>query len=97
MLARAMMLLMLLVLAGCDTTPVIDCDLSLIAQMPLEVEDHLLVVPAGINGKWVKLWLIAELSERRSATPRRNGWGCRMTHGISITTKVSAAAGRRPM
>lgn len=49
------MLLMLLVLAGCDTTPVIDCDLSLIAQMPLEVEDHLLVVPAGINGKWVKL------------------------------------------
>jgi hypothetical protein len=44
-----------MVLAGCEATPVIDCDLTMIAQMPLQVEDHLLVVPAGINGKWVHL------------------------------------------
>ena len=27
----------------------------MIAQMPLQVQDHLLVVPAGINGHWVHL------------------------------------------
>lgn len=51
---RSPMLLLLLFLAHC-AGPVIDCDLSMVAQMPLQVQDHLLVVPAGINGKWVHL------------------------------------------
>jgi predicted aspartyl protease len=56
MLRRSISLLLLLVLAGCDPPPpVIDCDLTMVAQMPLEVQDHLLVVPAGINGRWVHL------------------------------------------
>jgi predicted aspartyl protease len=52
---RSLVLLLLLLLARCGAGPVIDCDLTMVAQMPLQVQDHLLVVPAGINGKWVHL------------------------------------------
>jgi predicted aspartyl protease len=51
---RAFGLVLLLLLSRCSPTQA-DCSLSLIAQMPLQVQDHLLVVPAGINGKWVHL------------------------------------------
>jgi hypothetical protein len=54
-LARTLLLLLPMVLAGCEAAPVTDCDLTMVAQIPLEVHDHLLVVPAGINGKWVHL------------------------------------------
>jgi Aspartyl protease len=52
---RPLALLLLLLLARCGAAPVIDCELTMVAQMPLQVQDHLLVVPAGINGKWVHL------------------------------------------
>jgi hypothetical protein len=52
---RSCVLLLLLLLARCGAAPVIDCDLTMVAQMKLQVQDHLLVVPAGINGKWVHL------------------------------------------
>jgi predicted aspartyl protease len=55
MLRRSLCLLLLVFLARCDATPQIDCNLTMVAQMPLEVQDHLLVVPVGINGKWVHL------------------------------------------
>jgi predicted aspartyl protease len=55
MLVRALFLLVLTLLAGCDPPPAINCNLTMIAQMPLEVQDHLLVIPAGINGKLVHL------------------------------------------
>jgi hypothetical protein len=56
MLMRALFLLMLTLLAGCDPPlPSIDCKLTMIAQMPLQVQDQLLVVPAGINGKLIHL------------------------------------------
>jgi predicted aspartyl protease len=51
---RAFGLILLLLLSRCGPTAA-DCSLSLIARMPLTVQDHLLVVPAGINGKWVHL------------------------------------------
>jgi predicted aspartyl protease len=51
---RAFGLVLLLLLSRCAPTQA-DCSLSLIAQIPLKVQDHLLVVPAGINGKWVHL------------------------------------------
>ncbi len=53
-LRRAFGLLLLLLLARCAPTQA-DCSLTMVAQMPLQVQDHLLVVPAGINGKWVNL------------------------------------------
>lgn len=55
MLARALALLILTMLAGCETAPEIDCDLLKITEMPLQVQDHLLVVPVGINRQWVHL------------------------------------------
>jgi predicted aspartyl protease len=53
-LSRLLGLALLLLLARC-ASPTIDCSLVKVAQMPLEVQDHLLVVPAGINGQWVRL------------------------------------------
>jgi hypothetical protein len=55
MLRRPLFLLLLVFLARCDATPDIDCTLTMVAQMPLQVEHNLLIVPAGINGKWVHL------------------------------------------
>ncbi|HEY0184202.1 MAG TPA: retroviral-like aspartic protease family protein, partial [Rhodopila sp.] len=52
---RVLPLLLLVLVARCAPAPDIDCKLTMVAQMPLEVQDHLLVVPAGINGKWVRL------------------------------------------
>ncbi|HEX3575701.1 MAG TPA: retroviral-like aspartic protease family protein [Rhodopila sp.] len=74
-LRRVFGLLLLLVLAGCDTPPAIDCNLTMIARMPLRVEDHLLVVPAGINGKWVHLIVDsgAERTTISDATAERLG------------------------
>jgi hypothetical protein len=48
-------LVLLVLLTGCETAPRTACDLTRIAQMPLEVQDQLLVVPAGINSQWVRL------------------------------------------
>jgi len=49
-------LLLLLLLARCgDGAPDRSCDLVMVAEMPLQVQDHLLVVPAGINGQWAHL------------------------------------------
>lgn len=54
-LQRLLGLLLLALLAACQATPGTDCDLAMVAQMPLRVQDRLLVVPAGINGQWVRL------------------------------------------
>ncbi len=48
-------LLLLISLAGCAGTTAIDCKLTMVAQIPLHVQDRLLVVPVGINGIWVHL------------------------------------------
>ena len=53
---RLLALLLPLAVAACGApTDIIDCNLRVVAQMPLMVQDHLLVVPAGLNGQWVKL------------------------------------------
>jgi predicted aspartyl protease len=54
-LPRLLGLLFLVLLAGCDMTPDLNCKLTMVAQMPLQVQDRLLVVPAGLNGNWVHL------------------------------------------
>jgi hypothetical protein len=75
MLRRPLFLLLLVFLARCDATPVIDCNLTMVAQMPLQVEHHLLIVPAGINGKWVHLVVDsgAERTTVSDATANRLG------------------------
>jgi predicted aspartyl protease len=47
-------LMALLFLSACMSNP-IDCELHMVTTVPLEVHNRLLVVPAGINGKWVRL------------------------------------------
>jgi len=46
--------LLLLLVGACARNP-LNCDLVVVAKMPLEVRNRLLVVPAGIGGKWVTL------------------------------------------
>jgi len=46
--------LLLALLDACARNP-INCDLVSVAKMPLEVHSRLLVIPAGIDGKWVTL------------------------------------------
>jgi predicted aspartyl protease len=42
--------------SACSPPPdQLNCDLVVVAKMPLEVHNQLLVVPAGIDGKWVRL------------------------------------------
>lgn len=68
--------LLLVLLTRC-APPVIDCGLHMVARMPLEVQDELLVVPAGINGEWVRLvvdtgaerTMIADATAERLALP----------------------------
>jgi hypothetical protein len=71
---RVFCLFLLVLLARC-APPAIDCNLTMVAQMPLQVQDHLLVVPAGINGKWVKLVVDsgAERTTISDATAERLG------------------------
>jgi hypothetical protein len=47
--------LLLILLAHCEAVPETYCKLTVIAQKPLQLQDRLLVSPAGINGKWVHL------------------------------------------
>jgi predicted aspartyl protease len=46
--------LLLLLVSACETAP-INCDLVVVAKIPLEVHNRLLVVPAGVDGKWLTL------------------------------------------
>jgi predicted aspartyl protease len=46
--------LLLLLVSACAPN-LINCDVVVVATMPLEVRNRLLVVPAGIGGKWVTL------------------------------------------
>lgn len=54
-LLRLLALLLLPALTACGSpADMVDCNLREVAKMPMQVQDHLLVVPAGINGQWVK-------------------------------------------
>src|SRR5271165_1950057 len=46
--------LLLLLVSACSPSP-FNCDLVVVAKMPLEVRNRLLVVPAGVGGKWITL------------------------------------------
>lgn len=67
MFDRVFLLLLALILVGCATPSEVTCDLTMIAQMPLQVQDHLLVVPVGINGKMVHL-VVDSGAERTTIT-----------------------------
>lgn len=53
--SRAFGLLLLILLARCEAPPEMSCDLKKVTEIPLEVQDNLLVARVGINGHWVDL------------------------------------------
>jgi Aspartyl protease len=90
---RHLLLLFLLIpLAACgDPTGMIDCNLRVVAKMPLQVQDHLLVVPAGINGQWIKLVVDtgAERTTSSAAAADRIG----LEHDPRFTTRSLGVGG----
>jgi predicted aspartyl protease len=71
---RVLGLFLLTLLSRCSPD-VTDCHLDMVTRIPLEVQDDLLVVPAGINGKWVRLVVDtgAERTTIAASTAKRLG------------------------
>ncbi len=71
---RVLGLFLLILLSRC-APDVADCHVDLVTRMSLQVQDDLLVVPAGINGKWVRLIVDtgAERTTIAAATAKRLG------------------------
>jgi hypothetical protein len=76
-LRRVLVLCLSILLSRCASNGT-DCHLDMVARLPLEVQDDLLVVPAGINGRWVQLVVdtgaerstIADSAAKRLGLPR---------------------------
>lgn len=51
---RGLVVVLLLLLAACGQQQA-DCNLTMVAQLPIQVQAHLLTVPVGLNGKWVRM------------------------------------------
>lgn len=90
-LPRTVLILVLpFLLARCGGLGV-NCDLTEVAKLPLEVHDRLLVVPAGINGKRVHLVVDtgAERTTISDATADRLG----LVHDLRFTTRSMGVGG----
>ena len=89
--SRVFGLLLLILLARCAGPPAIDCTLTKVAEMPLQVQDHLLVVPVGIDGKWVHLVVDsgAERTTLSDAVADRLG----LPHDPKYTTRAMGIGG----
>jgi predicted aspartyl protease len=57
-----------LVLAGCGPQAA-DCGLTMVAQLPIQVQAHLLTVPIGLNGKWARM-IVDTGAERTTVSER---------------------------
>jgi predicted aspartyl protease len=90
-LFRFFPLVVLTLLAACAQAPLYDCQLTEVARMPLEVRNHLLVVPVGINGQRVSL-LVDTGAERTTlsyAAAQRLG----LAHDARYTTQSMGVGG----
>jgi predicted aspartyl protease len=90
-LFRSVLLVMLALLAACAQQPAYDCQLTEVARMPLDVRNHLLVVPVGIDGKRVSL-LVDTGAERTTlsyAAAERLG----LSHDARYTTQSVGVGG----
>ena len=84
-------LLALLLLARCEAAPEMNCNLTKVAEMPLQVQDHLLVVPAGINGKWVHLVVDSGAERTTISETVANRLG--LSHDPKYTTRSMGIGG----
>ncbi len=90
-LCRALGLFLLLPLARCAPPDVVDCDLRMVAQMPLQVQDHLMVVPAGINGQWVKL--VVDTGAERTTLSTATADRLALPHDAKFVTRAQGVGG----
>lgn len=84
-------LTLLLLLARCEAAPGIDCTLTKVTQMPLQVQDNLLVVPVGINGKWVRL--IVDSGAERTTISNAAADRLGLPHDARYTTRSLGIGG----
>jgi predicted aspartyl protease len=90
-------LLLLILLARCGAEPEINCDLTKVAEMPLQVQDRLLVVPVGINGKWAHLvadtgaerTMLTGAAAQRLGLPLDSKMNNRQANGIGGSTSTA--------
>ncbi|HYZ23717.1 MAG TPA: aspartyl protease family protein, partial [Rhodopila sp.] len=67
------------------------CRLVVVAQMPLEVQDSLLTVPAGINGHWVRL--VVDTGAERSVVSKALAERLRLEPDRRYTTSSLGVGG----
>src|SRR3954452_25410274 len=91
-LMRLLALLLPLAVAACgDPTTLIDCSLRVVAKMPLVVQDHLMVVPAGINGQWVKF--VVDTGAERTTLPSATAGRLSLPRDARFTTRSLGVGG----
>ncbi len=105
MFSRVFGLLLLILMARCGGAPEVNCDLIKVAEIPMEVQDKLLVVRVGINGKWADLIVdtgaerttISQSAAKRLGMPDDRD---HITHSVGIggaTTTADATIDRLVM
>jgi predicted aspartyl protease len=88
---RMPVVLLLVLLARCAAPDPVDCDLRVVAKMPLEVQDHLLIVPAAINGQWVHL--IVDTGAERTTLSAAAAENLGLRHDDRFTRHVTGVGG----
>jgi predicted aspartyl protease len=80
----------LALLTRCDALQS-DCSLNMIAEMPLQVQDRLLVVPVGINGKWVQL--VVDSGAERTTISNAAADRLELPHDVRYTNRSLGIGG----
>src|ERR1700710_3068663 len=82
--------LLLSLVSACTPGPY-NCDLVVVAKMPLEVRNRLLVVPAGIGGKWVTL--LVDTGAERTVLSGEAGTRLALERDAKIVTRSTGMGG----
>ena len=83
-------LLLLLLVSACAPNPV-ECDLHVVTTMPLEVRNRLLIVTAGIDGKWVRL--LVDTGAERTAISKEAADRLGLARDQENMTKMTGVGG----
>jgi predicted aspartyl protease len=90
-LIRFLPMVLFALLAACAQQPMYDCRLTEVARTPLEIRNHLLVVPAGIDGKPVRLLL--DTGAERTTLSYEAAERLGLAHDARYTTQSTGVGG----
>jgi predicted aspartyl protease len=90
LLRQVLGLLLLMLLTRCEAVQG-GCKLTMIAEMPLQVQDRLLVVPAGINGKWTQL--VVDSGAERTTISDATATRLSLPHDARFTNRAMGIGG----